>query len=666
MRRFSPIVHPVSAGLLAIGSFLTGCTLQTTSVPNPVAGTAISGIVHGGQQPIGGAKVYLLAVNPTGYGAPGIAPSTSNASISLLNPGSTNNPADSIGSYVLTNSTTGGFSISGDYSCTSGFVQSTATPVALSGTEQVYLYVLGGKPENTAIAPNSASGMLLALGSCNSPTLQVTVNEVTTVAAAYAFAGFASDATHIGSSGSSLALTNLNNAFANVANLANTATGQATPNSATTLSPVGTIYTIANILAACVNSTSTGSSCSTLFSYTASSGVTGISPSDTATAAINLAHNPWPTATGVTALYGLIPGIGAPFPGGLTSQPNDYTLGIRFSGGGMDYPISLAIDAIGDIWVVNLSATGVLSEFSSSGTPLSPATGFSEGSGITNADPLELAIDLHGNTWLTDQQQNSLVEFSSSGNVVATYTAESMYQPSVVAIDSQENVWVGGNHFNLIKFSSSGSILSGTSGFSGGGLLYPQGLAIDTGGNAWVTSIPGLITTRSASLVEFSNAGNPISPSTGFIGGGLTQPDGLAISMTGDIWTGNYPASLSRFSSGGSPISPSTGYTPGGKGAYIYGLAIDGAGNVWTCSNNPDYVSVFSGAGISISPSSGYSASETIALPSSPAIDGSGNVWITNRQTNSITEIVGAAAPVVTPIAANLVSPYGKSTINLP
>jgi hypothetical protein len=35
-------------------------------------------------------------------------------------------------------------------------------------------------------------------------------------------------------------------------------------------------------------------------------------------------------------------------------------------------------------------------------------------------------------------------------------------------------------------------------------------------------------------------------------------------------------------------------------------------------------------------------------------VDGSGNVWVANYGYYSVTEIVGAAAPVITPIAAGL------------
>src|ERR1035437_1531118 len=97
---------------------LTGCTLSTTAAPTPEAGPAISGTVHGGQNPIVGAHVYLFAANAglllpniNGYGNP---------SASLLTAG-TGRTLDSSGGattgdyYVTTTGGGGSFSISSDY-----------------------------------------------------------------------------------------------------------------------------------------------------------------------------------------------------------------------------------------------------------------------------------------------------------------------------------------------------------------------------------------------------------------------------------------------------------------------------------------------------------------------------------------------------------------------
>ena len=65
------------ASSLAFSLVLTGCSLTSTAPSMPETGPAIHGNVHGGQQPIQGAHVYLFAAGTAGYGKP---------SVSLLNP----------------------------------------------------------------------------------------------------------------------------------------------------------------------------------------------------------------------------------------------------------------------------------------------------------------------------------------------------------------------------------------------------------------------------------------------------------------------------------------------------------------------------------------------------------------------------------------------------
>jgi hypothetical protein len=264
---------------------------------NTVASTSrpFQGLVNGGQsRAVVGAKVYVLQANTTGYGKP---------SLSLLTSG-TGNPADSIGYYVLTGEY-GGFSIAADYTCTAG--------------RQVYLYVLGG--DSGGNGPNSAIGLIAALGACpESGTFTtaapfVFVNEVTTVAAAYAMVGSATDPTHVSSSEAPEASTGVGNA----AVLASVATGFANNKV-----PQAKIHTFANILAACINSsTPTSSSCNTLFTNARSYGATGTIPGDTAAAALNIARNPH---ANVTALYALQSNLSPPFLPALKSAPPDFTL----------------------------------------------------------------------------------------------------------------------------------------------------------------------------------------------------------------------------------------------------------------------------------------------------------------------------------------------------
>jgi hypothetical protein len=88
-------------------------------------------------------------------------------------------------------------------------------------------------------------------------------------------------------------------------------------------------------------------------------------------------------------------------------------------------------------------------------------------------------------------------------------------------------------------------------------------------------------------------------------------------------------------------------------------------GKVWVANPITDTVSVFTNSGIELSGDPAYNAAGDIYSPVSVAIDGSGNVWVTNFD-GALVELIGAAAPVVTPIVANLVSPYGGSAVFRP
>jgi hypothetical protein len=628
--------------LLCLPFALAGCALSNTAAPAPDAGLSIQGSVHGGQQPISGAHVYLLAANTTGNAGPGIAASLSNASVSLLQPVYTGNAADSIGSYVTTGAD-GGFTITGDYSCTPN--------------TQVYLYALGG---NTGGGTNPEAGLLALLGNCPSSgnfltaTPFIVVNEISTVAAAYSFAGYASDATHVSSSGTALAEVGIMHAFATASNLENLSTGVAlatTPNGNGGV-PQQEINALADILASCINTagTHTGPTnptpCYTLLNSALSSGTTGNAPAETATAAINIAHNP---AANVSTLYGLA-SSNPPFATTF-AQPTDFTLGIQYTGGGVDNPSALAIDGSGNVWITNDAGASTVSELSSNGIPA--ANSPFHGGGLSK--PYSIAIDSSGDVWLPNSSASSVSEYSMSGTVISgsPYSGDNLQFPYAVAIDGSDNAWVTNDSQtpSVTEISSSGSILSGTSGYgSTTGLGNPISIAIDESGAAWIAD------NNNSDVVKLSSAGVVQSGANGFTGGGLATPYFIAIDGSGNAWVANYGnnngGDITKLSSSGTALSPSTGYTGGGVNVP-YGIAIDGAGNVWTANNGSSSLTELSNNGVAISPATGFTAGN-VGLTDAIAIDGAGNVWTTNAYVNQVTELVGAAVPVVTPLSAGV------------
>lgn len=618
-----------AAVLFSCALLLSGCagmpvanTIENTSVQ----GAALQGRVHGGQNPIAGAHVYLYASNTAGYGK---------VSISVLTSAS-GTTQDGSGNYYVTTDSNGMWTITGNYTCPNSY---TTT----------YIFAVGGNPGAGA---NSAAVLVAPVRDCHSSDF-IVVNEVSTIASVYAFAGFAADPSHLGSSGSALALTAMDNSADTLANLEDQATGLA---NATTLGGNGTvpqaeINTLANILAACVNSTGPGSTaCSTLFSN-AKNGATA--PTDTATAALNIAHNP---GANISALYALQT-ASSPFQPMLSAAPNDWTIAIKYGGGGLNQPAEVAIDGSGNVWIPNSSGSKII-EFGPDGSVVSGSSGFT-GGGLYR--PVGVAVDGSGNVWVGNIGNSTLSEFNSSGSPVSSSSGDTgggLDDPWGIAIDTSGNIWAANNEGNsLSEFSSSGAAISGSNGYAGGGLNGPYGIAIDVSGNIWAAN------NGDSSISEFNSSGTA-NGSSPFTSSGLVTPYAIAIDAPGNIWVADKPGnSISEFDSSGTANSSSP-FTGGGVN-NPHGIAIDGSNNVWVTNHANNTISELNSSGSAVSNSPGYEGGELNA-PEGIAVDGSGNVWVANTGNNSLSEFVGVATPVVTPIVANLLTPYGTYAVNKP
>jgi hypothetical protein len=242
------------------------------------------------------------------------------------------------------------------------------------------------------------------------------------------------------------------NAFVTASNLASLSTGVAlatTPGGNGTV-PQTEINTLANVLASCINSTGPAfASCATLFSDAKSGGTSGTTPTDTATAAINMAHNP---ASNLAALYAL--SIVAPlFTPALNAHPNDFTIALNYSGGGLGSDLGIAVDGSGNAWVANNGAnvTGTsVSELNHAGIPISPSTGYT-GGGLNG--PWKIAVDGSGNAWVTNLDHDCITELNNAGIPISPstgYTSGGLNGPSAIAIDGSGDVWVANEGNSLV------------------------------------------------------------------------------------------------------------------------------------------------------------------------------------------------------------------------
>ncbi|WP_446744587.1 IPT/TIG domain-containing protein [Silvibacterium acidisoli] len=707
----------------------------TVNVPVPISGVVVSGPASGGT-PLT-ATVQLYAAGTSGYGM-GATP---------------------IGSPVQTNATTGAFT---------GIIVDCSTLPAPG--DQLYLESVGSNTQATFMAALGSCGLLSSAG------VSVTMNEVTTIASAYALSGFAS----INSSGgitigtptsatscnatagwkstgpSTCNYLGLSNAFATVNNLVNVTTGTAlavTPAYASnnvpvfnnSIAPQARVNSLANALASCANPGT--DNCSGLFMDAT---LNSVAPADTLQAAFNIAQSPANNASSIATLSA----SGTAYTPALTSSDlsiiTDWSLPIIYQAGGLGGQSAqlaaggIAIDGSGNVWVPlqnpagSTAAGGAVAVFNNQGAPLSPSGSSSSGPGGFTANgtihnPQSIAIDQNGFAWLGNAPtqtgffaQGSVSVIDAGGNsqfgtgtVPYTNTLLLFPFPSGIAVDANNNVWISSDteptgQYGPCSTTDGGSVLELTA--SGGSInstnavdtfmdnsSCPSQIAIDGNGYLWTydDAFPYNPTNDDPyinyALVLFNTsdgslAGGPYNNwvPEGFNGNILINAanNGMFSFPTGQnqVWlqptiAGATDPSLYNSSGpqkvSGLPFMPTMFATPilttnPGLGQSVQS-ALDGAGTFWglgSDSNGLAYFGLFavnSADTAVVSPANGYLGYSLLSVDTvtpiyngvASAVDSSGNVWVPGQNVtpsgsgsgNQLTEIVGVAVPVSTPLA---------------
>ncbi len=530
----------------------------------------------------------------------------------------------------------------------------TATLNTSFNPAAVNLLMLGVCPSSG----NFSTGGTLFNGSTFTPLNYVYVNEVSTVATAYAMAGFGTDGLHIGT-GTATAATltapgvrGIQNATMNAGNLydiqgkyiSSSFSGEGHIAAPTTVNgsgngtvPQATLDTLANILAACVgsnntynpvtgtgtkNANCTGTTASTtspsvLLNASSNGGNTGgTTAPNTAAAAFNIAH--YPMTANVVALYSLPQGT-VPFTPHLTSAPNDFTVGIIYSSSAngtsgasatssIASPTSVAIDSYGDAYVsattsssnstiTKLSPLGVVSATSSSAT------------GATVPGYMSFAaIDQAGNIWASTvgsdvggQSGNGALYKFNAGLTTVSQIATGLYAPTSIAIDTSNNIFVAQSN----SYPGGGGNFAE---FAGGGSTETL---ISSSCSVGATSLAVTNSSSHEFLWSATNTGNttcttPVSNGAGKTSTALSDPYNISIDSNGLGWVATHnQTNLYTFDS-------SNGHTTAygvNNNNFIAGMydpawtAIDGANNIFIVNDNGtnSSVSEVSNAGVALS-----------------------------------------------------------------
>jgi sugar lactone lactonase YvrE len=292
--------------------------------------------------------------------------------------------------------------------------------------------------------------------------------------------------------------------------------------------------------------------------------------------------------------------------------------------------------------------------------------------------PEGIAVDPHGDTWVSDTYHGRLEVFSDGGNFLKTVGSEGsgpgqIGEPEGIAIDSKGHVWVADwRNDRVEEFSETGEYLQqfGSEGSGNGQLTRPYGIAVDSDGNVWVGDV------GNNRVEEFSEHGEYVSQfgSRGSAPGqfGFSFPVGLAVNSNRDILVTDAEGNrLEEFNAQGEYLSEFGSEGSGNRQFRHPGdVVVDSSGNIWVVDQRNDRVAEFNANG-EYQRQFGSTASGpgSLSSPDGVATDSNGDVWVADTGNSRIEEfndhgevvkhqacvnVAGATSPTYAVTAADL------------
>jgi tripartite motif-containing protein 71 len=314
-------------------------------------------------------------------------------------------------------------------------------------------------------------------------------------------------------------------------------------------------------------------------------------------------------------------------------------------------PEGVAISASGELRIVDETESR-LSMWQPQGTGGSRMVysthffGGAEGGGL--AYPVGMAFDAEGNVWISSYESNRIDEYSPSGKYLEQYIptgGNALSGPTAVAINQSTHIaYVADSGHNRIEeLKTSNGEVTGTFGSAGsepGELNHPDGLAVDVSGNVWVAD------TGNNRIEEFSSAGKLIA-AYGKAGTGELQfkePTSLAISGTTVYVADAGNNRIEKISTEGKYLGQ-IGHEGHGSGEFEYptGVAVESAGNLYAVDSNNSRVQEFNPSGAFLSSfGSAGSGEQQFSGPTAIAINTAGTAFVSDSNNNRIEEWVPA------------------------
>jgi streptogramin lyase len=484
------------------------------------------------------------------------------------------------------------------------------------------------------LTATNESQLELALVIGNYTESSLVINELTTVASAYAMAQFWQGNIISGPQSSILIASGMNQ------NLVSIASGQlsnviSSPPNADQSNALRLMNTLANAISECIKH---NASCTELFNV--AKAVNGTIPKNTLQALQNLALNPAQGVNEIVAISNLSQNLYTP---SLLRIPDAWTLALKFNNTGSEScpfggPGNFVFDQNGYLWITNNVVQG---------TPNS-----------TNC-----MIVLKPNGAPADGQNDTVQSPVYGGGILGAGYGVSM--------NSLNQIWLGDFGWgdlipsgSISLFSSTGLALSGTTGFNN--LVYRvQALKSDSNNNLWIAS-------NGNQRIVVYPSGNPDQGR--YYSTVKLNPFDISISADNQAWVSfNNESSIAKFKLTDSGIIEQV--TSVKVGQSPLGIDLDSYGNIWVSSFKESAIYMVNADGASVKSFAGGGIVATWDV----TVDGNDNIYAVNFFPNNngeygVAKICGAAvkgcpanASLGTPIspASGYTLPSGGSQVLL-
>ncbi len=375
------------------------------------------------------------------------------------------------------------------------------------------------------------------------------------------------------------------------------------------------------------------------------------------------------------------------------------------------WPEGVSLDGLGNLYVADWG-NHTIRKVTTAGGVVTTLAGSAGNNGSTDATgsaarfrwPGGVLADGSGNVYVADTN-NYTIRKIAPGAVVTTLAGVAMQRgctdgtgsaarfaaPSGMAFDGSGDMIIGDSpNKTLRKVTTAGVVttVAGSPGFNEGSndgtgskaqFYYPEGLAVDGAGNAYVADTanhtvrkvtPAGVVTTLAGLAKNGGSVDGTGSDARFF-----QPAGIAVDGSGNLYVGDTANHTVRKITPGGVVTTLAG-TAGASGSADgtgadarfenpHGLAVDGSGNVYVADTKNHTIRKVTPAGVvttlagkagNSGSADGTGADARFSSPEALAIDSSGDLYVADTNNYTVRKVTSAG--VVTTLAG-LPNVYG-------